>query len=103
MSTARVPQVVTLHDEETRYLQFDFSDFPEVKAGATLSSPTMQSVSGLTFGSPTVSNAITDGVPAGQGVLVQVTASTAGTYVFYCKATFSTGGDGSVRVKVIVD
>jgi plastocyanin len=103
MSTARLPQVVTLHDEETRYLQFDFSDFPEVNAGATLSSPAMSTVTGLTFGSPAVTSTATDGVTAGKGVVVQVTASTAGTYTIYCTVTLSSGGTASVRAKIIVD
>jgi hypothetical protein len=77
-------------DAETVAFLFDFSNFPEVAAGGTLSSPAVPAVTGLTFGTPAVTAAELDGIPAGEAVQVTVTAgedTEDGNYAVWCYAT----------------
>lgn len=79
---------------------FDYQDFPEIEEGETLSSPAIAAVSGVTFGAPTVTTEdFNPGpgcrtIPAGKGVIVTITTSTAGTYTLNCTASFSGGATG---------
>jgi hypothetical protein len=61
---------LTKTERESRYFLFDFSKTPEVRAGWTLSSPAVHVDTGLTAGTPAVSDELFDGVPAGEGVIV---------------------------------
>lgn len=90
--------------ETVSYL-FDFSRFPEVKAGETLSSPSVTaSPSGLTVGSPAVTAAARDGVPAGQGVAVTISSGSASaTYSLECLATTSGGAVRCVKGVLLVE
>jgi hypothetical protein len=65
----------TLRRGETVLYLFDFSNFPEVTAGGTLSAPDVPAVAGLTIGTPAVTAAELDGIPAGEAVQVAVAAS----------------------------
>jgi hypothetical protein len=91
--------VISLPKDTTEVVSylFDFSNFPEVVAGETLSSPSVSSSpSGLTVGTPAVTAAERDGVAAGEGVAVTVSGGTASTtYSLECSVTTS---GGSVRV-----
>jgi hypothetical protein len=82
---------------EARAYVFDFSRYPEVISGETISSPVTPAVSGLTIGSPTVTSATIDGVPSGKGVKVTISSGTAGTtYTVDCRVTTS-GGSTLIR------
>jgi hypothetical protein len=102
-------ELVQLGVGETRAMVFDFSNFPEVVAGETLSAPSTPAVAGVTFGTPTVLAAAftydEDGaqVASGKGVKVNVTGGTAGEYVVRCVVTASGGGTLIVadRLKVV--
>lgn len=64
---------------EIRTYLFDFSNFPEVAGGGTLSFPTAPAVAGLTFGTATITTADDDDVDAGKGVWLRVSGGTADT------------------------
>lgn len=79
---------------ENRLYVFDFSDFPEVLAGETLSLPVVpaSSPTGLTIGTPAVSAVARGDVPAGQAVEVMISGGTAGIdYQVEGQATTSGG------------
>ncbi len=89
---------------ETVLYVFDFSRFPEIVGGETLSAPEIDEPdpTGLTLGAPVVTTVdrVVDEhgttVPAGQGVEIAITGGVAGTtYALECRATTS---GGSVRV-----
>lgn len=81
---------------ETVSFLFDFSRFPEVREGETLSSPSVtSSPSGLTVGSPAVTSSRRDGVPAGQGVAVTISSGSAGTS--YSLEALATTSGGAIR------
>jgi hypothetical protein len=89
---------------------FDFSRFPELVAGETLSSPSVPAVSGLTIGSPTVTVAdqvvFSNGqvVAAGQGVQVTVSGGTASTtYAIECHCTTSGGATRVIKGSIVVE
>lgn len=83
---------------------FDFSGFPEFAAGETLASAATPTVSGLTIGTPAVTSAIVDGVPAGKGIQVRVSGGTANTeYTVACRGTFSGGSIREIRLKLEVN
>jgi hypothetical protein len=90
---------------ELRCVGFDFSEFPEVVEGETLSSPSVSADPGLTAGSPEVLTADFvpgDGDPtiaSGKGVKVSLTASAAGTYDVTCQVTTSGGSTLKIRGK----
>jgi hypothetical protein len=97
---------------ETILYVFDFSRFPELVAGETISSPSVpaSSPTGLTIGSPTVTVAdqvvFTNGgvVEAGQGVQVTLSGGTAGvTYALECSITTSGGAVRVVKGSLIVE
>jgi hypothetical protein len=69
----------------SRVYEFDFSDFAELEAGETISSPSVSvDPSGPTIGTPSVS---------GDSVLVRISGGTAGvTYTVTCTVTLSSGG-----------
>lgn len=90
---------------------FDFTRFPEVVAGGTLTSPTIDASSpvGLTLGSATVTDAdeVVDSagtvVDAGKGLKVTVSGGTAGTeYTLEARATVS-GATRVVKGHVVVE
>lgn len=88
--------------ETVEYL-FDFTPFPEIVAGETISSVSVPAVSGLTIGSPAVTAALTDGVAAGKGVEVAISGGTAGTtYAVSCRATMSGGAIREIRLSLTV-
>ena len=84
---------------EVRAYGFDFSKFPEVMSGETLSSPTVTvSPTGPTIGTPTVTTVPFDPgrgaelIQTGKGVKVSVSAGTAGvSYTLTCTVTTSGG------------
>jgi hypothetical protein len=79
---------------EARLYLFDFSRFPEVIAGETLSSPAVPASdpAGLTIGSAAVSAVVRDGIPAGQAVEVMISGGTADvTYEVEGRAVTSGG------------
>jgi hypothetical protein len=89
---------------------FDFSRFPELVAGETLSSPSIPAVSGLTIGTPTVTVAdqvvFSNGqvVEAGQGVQVTVSGGTAATtYSLECHCTTSGGATRVIKGSIVVE
>lgn len=83
---------------------FDFSSFPEFKAGETLDSASTPAVSGLTIGTPAVIDEETDGVPSGKGIQVRVSSGTANTeYTVACRGTFSGGSIREIRLKLEVN
>jgi hypothetical protein len=89
--------------EAVSYL-FDFSAFPEVKAGGTLSSPSVPAVTGLTIGSPAVTAVERDDVAAGQGVQVLISGGTATTtYDVECSAAISGGVTRVVKGRIVVE
>lgn len=95
--------MLTKYAVEVVSYQFDFSDFPEVVAGETLSSPNVPAVSGLTIGTPAVTVAERDGVAAGKGVAVTVSGGTAGTtYTITATAVTSGGSTRAVRGRIRV-
>jgi hypothetical protein len=79
---------------EVRLYVFDFSSFPEVLAGETLSAPSVPAVSGLTIGSPAVTSVIRDGIAAGKAVEVTIAGGTDGTS-YDVEASASTSGGSS--------
>jgi len=93
---------------------FDFTNFPEVVAGATISSavvsgPGGQALSGLVAGTPAVLSAaaVIDGdgntVAAGKGVQCTLAGGSAGSDVLVeCAVTLSTGSVAVVQGKVAV-
>lgn len=91
-------------DESVGYI-FDFSQFPEAKAGETLTgTPTVPAVSGLTIGSPAVLSAAADFVPASLGVQVTISGGTASTtYDLECRATFTGGAIRVVKGELVVE
>lgn len=101
-------ELQTLVVGSARRFVFDYSNFPEVVAGETLSAPAITAVSGLTFGSPAVLAAPfvydEDGstVATGKGVSVLVTAAAAGDYDVTCLVTASGGGTLPLRDRLKV-
>jgi hypothetical protein len=69
----------------SRVYEWDFSDFDELEAGETISSPAVTAdPSGLTIGTPSVS---------GSSVFCRLSGGTAGvTYEVTCAVTLSSGG-----------
>lgn len=90
-------------DETVSYV-FDFTAFPEIKAGDTIASATVPAVSGLTIGTPAVTTADRDGVDAGKGVEVVIAGGTAGeTYTCECRAVLSSGSIRVVKGQLVVE
>lgn len=86
------PYTVTKDESDDRFFLADFSGFPEVRAGRTVSSCTISGGSGLTIGTPAVLTAEEDGIAAGKGVSVRISGGTAGTtYTFEFRGTLSNG------------
>jgi hypothetical protein len=93
---------------------FDFSNFPEVVGGATISSavvsgPGGQSLTGLTAGAPTVLaiaatvDSLGNTVAAGKGVQVAISGGGIGDDVIIaCAATLSTGSIAVIQGKIAV-
>jgi hypothetical protein len=93
--------------EVVTYL-FDFTTFPEYKAGETLSAPAVPGVAGLTVGTPAVTAvAYAEGgvaVAAGGAVAVAVSGGTAGTtYDLECSVAFSGGNTRVVKGRLAVE
>jgi hypothetical protein len=83
--------------ETVSYL-FDFTQFPEYIAGETLASPSVPAVSGLTIGTPAVTEADRDYVTSGGGIAVTISGGTVSTsYSLECFGTFSGGGIRCVK------
>jgi len=82
---------------------FDFSNFPEVLNGETISNPVVSvSGSGLTTSGVIVTTSKIEGVPTGQGVLTTVSGGSAGSsYEITCQVDMS-GGDVRVVKGIIV-
>jgi hypothetical protein len=89
---------------------FDYSRFPEMKAGETLGTPVVDPVAGHTIGAPAVTteDEVVDEagtvVEAGKGIQVTISGGTAGnTYNLESRGTFSGGATrvvkGAVRVE----
>lgn len=91
MSELFIPKLPKIAGE-TRSFVFDFTTYAELKAGETISAPSVAAVSGLTIGTPAVLAAEVDGVAAGKGVQVAISGGTAGTtYTVNCSVTTSGG------------
>jgi hypothetical protein len=95
---------------ETILFVFDFSRFPEVVGGETLSNPTVDAVAGLTIGAPAVTTTdqvvFSNGqkVAAGKGVQVAISGGTAGqTYALECHAATSGGANRDVKGSLVVE
>ena len=89
--------------ESVSYL-FDFTAFPEHEAGETLSNPSVPAVSGLTIGSPAVTEGERDFVAAGGGVAVTISGGAGGEeYDLECFATFSGGAIRCVKGRLVVE
>jgi hypothetical protein len=103
-----IPQITHNSDEERFYL-FDFSTFPEVAGGETISDPTgaiLEPSSGgsLVLSDEQVTTSIVDSVPAGQGVLVKLSGALRGEqYLISCRVVFSGGSTASIHVRVYVE
>ena len=77
---------------ESLYLVFDFSKCPEVLAGGTLSSPTVYSDAGITVGTPEVTVAIWEDIPAGDAIVALFSGGTEdAVYDVSCTATVTDG------------
>lgn len=103
----RSPMVRTFFLEESPTIGIDFSNFPEVLGGASLSAPAINllsgTASGITFGTPAITSTIFDSIPIGQAVAVNVTLTTKGQYTFECHVTMSSNTKPrSVRGIIIV-
>jgi hypothetical protein len=102
-----IPEKTQYTTESLVVYCFDFSRFPEVLNGGTLSSPTMAVVASVTQGTPAVLTAdfqegSTDGpvaVASGKGVKVAVTCTTAGRYQLACSVTITLDAVTTVRTK----
>lgn len=82
----------------------DFSRFDEADAGETLSTPVVDSVSGLTIGAPTVISSETNSIPSGYGIKVAISGGTAGTtYNVEFRGTFSGGSVRVVKLRLEVE
>jgi hypothetical protein len=89
---------------ETVSFIFDFTRFPEYVAGETLASPSVPAVSGLTIGSPAVTDEDRDDVEEAGGVEVTISGGTAGVeYSIECFATFSGGAIRCVKGVLAVE
>lgn len=107
-SDNRTVEVHTQYASEAAVIYcFDFTNFPEVLSGQTISTPVMPAVSGVTFGTPTITaatftqynpNGTTSTVAAGKGVLVAITIAAAGVYTIDCTVVPSGGGKLARRV-----
>lgn len=86
---------------ETRAFIFDFSQFDEAKAGETLDTATVPAVSGVTIGAPAVLTEDTNFIPAGLGVKVNLSVSSATTYDIECRGVFSGGSTCVVKGQLI--
>lgn len=93
---------------DSKTFGFDFSLEGSVKDGATLSSPSVPAVSGLTIGTPSVlSTDFNDGgankrkIAAGKGVKVRI-SGTPGSYDLVCLVTSSDGDLLSIPGKLII-
>lgn len=83
---------------------FDFSNFPEVVSGETLSSPSVPAVPGLTIGTPAVTSEIRDGIAAGKAVEVTISGGAADTiYEVQCAVATSGGSTRIVKGALAVD
>ena len=84
---------------EVRTVPFNYSNFPEILGGDTLSSATVTgNPGGLTVGSASVSAAVVDGIPIGQAILAVVSGGTDGVdYALTCLATTAAGSVLEVR------
>lgn len=103
MSSRIEPTTLTKPAGETRRIAFDLSTSPESVAGETFSSPSILGGSGLTFGTPTVSSGVFDGIAAGKAVLVTVSGGSAGTtYDFALQVTASGGSILVVNGRITV-
>ena len=83
-------------------LVFDFGNVPEIRAGGTLSSPSVPAVSGITIASVAVTTVDKEGVPAGQGVQCLLTMTATGTYTVNAYANISNGAKRRRGVKIVV-
>lgn len=97
----RMPaDAVTKTERESRYFLFDFSKTPEVRAGWTLSDPHVYADTGITAGTPAVSDELFDGVAAGQGVVVLISGGDEDEdYDVSCTAV-ATSGARSATIEV---
>lgn len=95
MSAAVQRQTRTKKVSEVVLFVFDFSNFPEVEAGETLGTPTVPAVSGLTIGTPAITAAEVDGIPAGQALQVAISGGTAG--IDYTVSAYVVTSGGSTR------
>lgn len=93
----------THYTTEAPVVCFDFSKFPEVLAGGTLSNPVMATVSNVTFSGTAVLTAefaegATSGaadVQAGKGVSTKITCTVAGRYELTCTVDIAITVNGS--------
>lgn len=87
--------------------QFDYSNFPEIQGGDTITGTPVVPASipaGLIIGTPAVTVAAFDGVAAGKGVKVRISGGTAGTtYEIECQATFASGALRVVKGRIVVE
>jgi hypothetical protein len=82
---------------------FNFTKFPELRAGETISTPVVPAVSGLTIGSPAVTTVERDGITAGKAVEVTISGGTSGTtYEVECYVNTSGGSRRSVIGRIVV-
>ena len=89
---------------------FDFSWAPELKptteggSGETLDSVEIDAVVGLTIGSPSVTAADVDGIPAGRAATVTISGGTAtNTYSLEMRGTTSGGSVRVVKGSLVVE
>lgn len=104
MSAERDEPTLTHYTTEAPVVCFDFSRFPEVLSGGTLSNPQMTAVANVTFaGTEVLTEDFYDGgtsgpatVASGKGVKVKVTCTTAGKYTLACTADIACEVNGEV-------
>lgn len=114
MSATLAYQTRTKTPTEVLSVVFDFANFPELVAGASIlsaavSGPGGASLTGLVAGPPVVLSAaavidaLGNTVAAGKGVQVALAGGTAGAdVVVECAATLSTGSVAVVQGKIAV-
>lgn len=82
----------------------DFQDFPEARAGETLTAASVPAVSGITLAGAAVTAAARDFIPAALAVEFTASGGTAGTtYTVEVFGTFSGGSVRCVKADIVVE
>jgi hypothetical protein len=101
-----IPELIAYTTELLVVYCFDFSKFPEVLTGGTLSSPAVPAVTNVTIGTPEVlasdfyegSTSGPVAVASGKGVKVTLSSTTAARYSIACNVVI----DGVTRTKRMI-